>query len=51
MSNNTNSIVSKVWSFCNPLFFAGIGYNGYLEQLTFLLSLKKADEGKLLYEN
>lgn len=33
MSNNTNSIVSKVWSFCNPLRDVGVGgYGDYLEQ-------------------
>ena len=34
MSNNTSSIVSKVWSFCNPLRDVGVGYGDYLEQLT-----------------
>ncbi len=32
MSNNTCSIVSKVWSFCNPLRDVGVGYGDYLEQ-------------------
>ncbi len=44
MSNNTSSIVSKVWSFCNPLRDVGVGYGDYLEQLTYLLFLKMADE-------
>ena len=44
MSNNTYSIVSKVWSFCNPLRDVGVGYGDYLEQLTYLLFLKMADE-------
>jgi type I restriction enzyme M protein len=44
MSNNTASIVSKVWSFCNPLRDVGVGYGDYLEQLTYLLFLKMADE-------
>jgi type I restriction enzyme M protein len=44
MSNNTSSIVSKVWSFCNPLRDVGVGYGNYLEQLTYLLFLKMADE-------
>ncbi|MBK6901438.1 MAG: SAM-dependent DNA methyltransferase [Saprospirales bacterium] len=44
MSNNTHSIVSKVWSFCNVLRDDGVGYGDYLEQLTFLLFLKMADE-------
>lgn len=44
MSNNTSSIVSKVWAFCNPLRDVGVGYGDYLEQLTYLLFLKMADE-------
>ncbi len=44
MSNNTSSIVSKVWSFCNPLRDVGVGYGDYPEQLTYLLFLKMADE-------
>ncbi|HUN03862.1 MAG TPA: type I restriction-modification system subunit M N-terminal domain-containing protein [Niabella sp.] len=41
---NTSAIVSKVWSFCNPLRDIGVGYGDYLEQLTYLLFLKMADE-------
>jgi type I restriction enzyme M protein len=37
---STSSIVSKVWSFCNPLRDVGVGYGDYLEQLTYLLFLK-----------
>ncbi len=44
MSKNTSSIVSKVWSFCNTLRDVGVGYGDYLEQLTYLLFLKIADE-------
>jgi len=43
-ANNTSSIISKVWSFCNTLRDDGVGYGDYLEQLTFLLFLKMADE-------
>ncbi|MEO5571321.1 MAG: class I SAM-dependent DNA methyltransferase [Bacteroidia bacterium] len=42
--NNSGSIVSKVWSFCNTLRDDGVGYGDYLEQLTYLLFLKMADE-------
>jgi len=42
MSNS--AIVSKVWSFCNTLRDDGVGYGDYLEQLTYLLFLKMADE-------
>lgn len=38
------AIVSKVWSFCNTLRDDGVGYGDYLEQLTYLLFLKMADE-------
>jgi len=43
-SNNTSSIISKVWSFCTILKDDGVGYGDYLEQLTYLLFLKMADE-------
>ena len=42
--NNTSSIISKIWSFCNTLRDDGVGYGDYLEQLTYLLFLKMADE-------
>ena len=44
MDNNSASIISKVWSFCNTLRDDGVGYGDYLEQLTYLLFLKMADE-------
>lgn len=37
-------IVSKVWSFCNTLRDDGVGYGDYLEQLTYLIFLKMAEE-------
>jgi type I restriction enzyme M protein len=43
-NNNSSSVISKVWSFCNTLRDDGVGYGDYLEQLTFLLFLKLADE-------
>ena len=42
--DTTNSIISKVWSFCNTLRDDGVSYGDYLEQLTYLLFLKMADE-------
>ncbi len=42
MSNS--QIVSKIWAFCNTLRDDGVGYGDYLEQLTYLLFLKMADE-------
>jgi len=41
---NTAPIVSKVWSFCNTLRDDGVSYGDYLEQLTYLIFLKMADE-------
>lgn len=43
-SMTTESIVSKVWSFCHTLRDDGVGYGDYLEQLTYLIFLKMADE-------
>ncbi len=42
--SNASGIVSKVWSFANILRDDGVGYGDYLEQLTYLLFLKMADE-------
>lgn len=44
-----NSLVQKIWSFCDTLRDDGLGYNDYLEQLTYLLFLKMADENKKKY--
>lgn len=43
-NNNTSSVISKVWSFCTILKDDGVSYGDYLEQLTYLLFLKMADE-------
>ena len=40
----STAIVNKVWNFCHILRDDGVGYGDYLEQLTFLLFLKMADE-------
>lgn len=44
MSDNANQIVQKLWSYCHMLRDDGLSYQDYLEQLTFLLFLKMADE-------
>ena len=44
MSDQTTSIVSKVWGMCNPLRDDGVSYGDYLEQLTYLIFLKMSDE-------
>ncbi len=47
---NSAPIISKVWSFCTTLRDDGVSYGGYLEQLTYLIFLKMADEyAKLPY--
>ena len=40
----THAIVQKVWNFCTTLRDDGVGYGDYLEQLTYLIFLKMADE-------
>src|SRR5699024_7565710 len=40
MSEQTASIISKVWGMCGPLRDDGVSYGDYLEQLTYLIFLK-----------
>lgn len=42
----STNISAKIWSFCDTLRDDGLGYGDYLEQLTYLLFLKMADENK-----
>lgn len=42
--NSESGIISKVWSFAHVLRDDGVGYGDYLEQLTYLLFLKMAEE-------
>jgi type I restriction enzyme M protein len=44
MSDNAGRIVQKLWGYCHVLRDDGLSYQDYLEQLTFLLFLKMADE-------
>lgn len=44
MAANSNQIVAKLWNYCNILRDDGLSYGDYVEQLTFLLFLKMADE-------
>jgi type I restriction enzyme M protein len=39
-----NDLVQRLWSYCNVLRDDGLSYGDYLEQLTYLLFLKMADE-------
>jgi hypothetical protein len=38
------ALVQKLWNYCNILRDDGLSYGDYVEQLTFLLFLKMADE-------
>ncbi|MDE7399058.1 MAG: type I restriction-modification system subunit M [Oscillospiraceae bacterium] len=44
MSEQSTTIISKVWGMCNPLRDDGVSYGDYLEQLTYLIFLKMSDE-------
>jgi type I restriction enzyme M protein len=46
----TNTLVDKIWKFCDTLRDDGLGYTDYLEQLTYLLFLKMADENANEYK-
>lgn len=39
-----SNIISKIWNLANVLRDDGVGYGDYLEQITYLLFLKMADE-------
>ena len=42
--SDSSAIVSKVWNYAHVLKNAGVGYGDYVEQITYLLFLKLADE-------
>ncbi|MBU1206814.1 MAG: type I restriction-modification system subunit M [Proteobacteria bacterium] len=44
MANESAGIVQRLWNYCNVLRDDGVSYGDYVEQLTFLLFLKMADE-------
>ena len=44
MTTTETTIVSRLWNYCNVLRDDGVSYGDYVEQLTFLLFLKMADE-------
>ena len=42
--NESTQVVQTRWNYCNILRDDGLSYGDYVEQLTFLLFLKMADE-------
>ena len=44
MVPQATSLVRKLWQYCNVLRDDGLSYPDYVEQLTYLLFLKMADE-------
>ena len=43
-NNHSQQIVQKLWNYCNILRDDGLSYGDYVEQLTYFLFLKMADE-------
>jgi type I restriction enzyme M protein len=44
MPNESAAIVQRLWNYCHVLRDDGVSYGDYVEQLTYLLFLKMADE-------
>lgn len=44
INRNSSAIVQRLWSYCNILRDDGVSYSDYVEQLTYLLFLKMAEE-------
>ena len=44
MAEQSQQLVQKLWNYCNILRDDGLSYGDYVEQLTFLIFLKMADE-------
>jgi type I restriction enzyme M protein len=49
MANDAAALVQKFWNFCSVLRDDGVSYGDYVEQLTYLLFLKMADEQKVVF--
>ena len=47
MNTTTHTLVQKLWNYCSVLRDDGMSYGDYVEQLTYLLFLKMADERSL----
>jgi type I restriction enzyme M protein len=48
MTSQSQALVQKLWRFCNVLRDDGLSYPDYVEQLTFLLFLKMANERSII---
>src|ERR1700737_408124 len=48
MRNGSSGVVQKLWNYCNILRDDGLSYGDFVEQLTYLLFLKMAEERKQL---
>ena len=44
MPEEASTIVQRLWNYCHVLRDDGVSYGDYVEQLTYLLFLKMADE-------
>jgi len=44
VSNDSSTLVQKLWNYCHVLRDDGVSYGDYVEQLTYLLFLKMDDE-------
>ncbi len=44
MASESSTIVQRLWNYCNVLRDDGMSYGDFVEQLTYLLSLKMDDE-------
>jgi len=44
MATESSTIVQRLWNYCNVLRDDGVSYGDYVEQLTYMLFLKMADE-------
>src|SRR5512146_1831509 len=44
MTTTETTTVPRLWNYCNVLRDDGVSYGDYVEQLTYLLFLKMADE-------
>ncbi|MXX01952.1 MAG: SAM-dependent DNA methyltransferase [Acidimicrobiia bacterium] len=51
MTPDQQGLVQKLWDFCDVLRDDGLSYGDYIEQLTYLLFLKMADEQRRLLDS